>query len=487
MATRIETWLRKQLGDRSVLDALVAAVLAATAAFIGLVYSVNWKFGVAAAGFVTLLAVNLYSLQLAILAVFFAIPMDRLGKLGPESILTWAKLLIAVLILAWGARVLAEKEPRSLEVLLHSPLFLLAVLLQVFALFSVINARDYDIFLGQSVRRVNNFVLFILITTIVDSQKVLRRIFLVFLFAYFFVGLTVLYEIYSGESILATVWGETEVALEYTLSSGQFRVGGPGGDPDFLAVSVLFPTLVAISMMFEPVSRLIKAAVLLVMLLLLISLLATGSRGGLGALLIGAGIFWLFTRMRYKFLIGAAAGLVVVTTALLLSLAGAASTERYTGESGGKSLIYRMGWTKMAMLMIEDHPLVGVGTGNFVTQYNRYSRTVPYVPRSPYWTHNSFLQTWAENGVFAFIAYCGLFVTAAGAMLRVIQRTRDPGLRRLAVLLLSGVCALFFFAGTSNVLENENYWIVFSLVTVTSALTREEIRRRDAASDAQPA
>jgi O-antigen ligase len=488
MVTRIETWLHKQLGDRSVLDALVAAVLAATAAFIGLVYSVNWKFGVAAAGFVTLLAANLYSLQLAILAVFFAIPMDRLGKLGPESILTWAKLLIAVLILAWGARLLAEKQPRSLEVLFHSPLFLLAVLLQVFALFSVINARDYDIFLGQSVRRVNNFVLFILITTIVDSQKVVRRIFLVFLFAYFFVGLTVLYEIYSGESILATVWGETEVALEYTLSSGQFRVGGPGGDPDFLAVSVLFPTLVAINMMFEPVPRLIKAGVLLVLLLLLISLLATGSRGGLGALLIGAGVFWLFTRIRYKYLIGAAAGVVVVTTALLLSLAGAAATERYTGESGGKSLIYRMGWTKMALLMIRDHPLVGVGTGNFVTQYNRYSRTVPYVPRSPYWTHNSFLQTWAENGVFAFIAYAGLFVTAAGAMLRVIQRTRDPGLRRLAVLLLSGVCALFFFAGTSNVLENENYWIVFSLVTVTSALTREEIRRRDAASDAgQPA
>jgi putative inorganic carbon (HCO3(-)) transporter len=138
----------------------------------------------------------------------------------------------------------------------------------------------------------------------------------------------------------------------------------------------------------------------------------------------------------------------------------------------------------MALLMIEDHPLVGVGTGNFVTQYNRYSRTVPYVPRSPYWTHNSFLQTWAENGIVAFIAYAMLFVTAAGAMLRVILTTPDPGLRRLAVLLLSSVCALFFFAGTSNVLENENYWIVFSLVTVTSALAREAVREREGASGA---
>jgi O-antigen ligase len=147
--------------------------------------------------------------------------------------------------------------------------------------------------------------------------------------------------------------------------------------------------------------------------------------------------------------------------------------------------VYRLGWTKMAFLMIQDHPLVGVGTGNFVAQYNRYSRKVPYVPRSPYWTHNSFLQTWAENGVFAFMAYAGLFVTAAGAMLKVIWTTWDPGLRRLAVLMLSAVCALFFFAGTSNVLENENYWIVFSLVTVISALAREQIRGREGGSGAR--
>ena len=39
--------------------------------------------------------------------------------------------------------------------------------------------------------------------------------------------------------------------------------------------------------------------------------------------------------------------------------------------------------------------------------------------------------------------------------------------------MLSTVAALFFFAGTSNVLENENYWIVFSLVTVISGLARK--------------
>jgi O-antigen ligase len=159
---------------------------------------------------------------------------------------------------------------------------------------------------------------------------------------------------------------------------------------------------------------------------------------------------------------------------ILLSFVGTASVERYTGEAGGKSLVYRLGWTEMAFQMIKDHPWVGSGTGNFVKLYNRYSPTIPQIPRDPYWAHNSFLQTWAENGVLAFVAYAALYVVAAGAMLKVIWRTTDPGLRRLAVLLLATVCAYFLFAGTSNILENENYWIVFSMVTVISALAREQ-------------
>lgn len=478
----IRGWLTGSAGRFVLLGALLAGC-----AFVGLIYAVKWQFAVALTGFAVLLVADLYSLQAALLPVFFAIPFDRLGKLGPESPITGAKILLAVLILAWATHMLVKKEGRPLTVLLHSPLFLLASLSLVFSFFSVINAHDYEIFAAQNLRHINNYVLFILIATIVDSQALVRRLFYAFLFAYFFVGLTVLYEIATAQSILQTVWGEERTALEYTLQSGSFRVGGPGGDPDFLAVSVVFPSLVGLSLMFDRIPRVVKAMVMVVMLLLLIAMLATSSRGGLGALLIGAGVFWLFTRMRHKVLIASVAGVVLVVTMIALSVAGTASTERYTGHAGGESLSFRLGWTRMAFMMIRDHPLVGIGTGNFPKQYNRYSPTIPEVPRGPYWTHNSFLQTWAENGVFGFIVYVGLFVTGARAMLRVIRMTADPGLRRIAVLLLSAVTGYFFFASTSNVLENENYWIVFSLITVVSFLAREHREDRTCETMQAPA
>jgi O-antigen ligase len=164
----------------------------------------------------------------------------------------------------------------------------------------------------------------------------------------------------------------------------------------------------------------------------------------------------------------------VVGLIVLVSASGQGSAERFTGKTGGQSIMYRLGWWKMAFMMIEDHPIAGIGTGNFPKEYNRYSPRVPQVPRSPYWTHNSFLQTWAENGTFAFLAYVGLYAVAAGAMLKVIRTATDPVLRGHGVLMLSTVCAYFFFAGTSNILENENYWIVFALAAVVSALAREQ-------------
>jgi O-antigen ligase len=137
-------------------------------------------------------------------------------------------------------------------------------------------------------------------------------------------------------------------------------------------------------------------------------------------------------------------------------------TERYAG-GGTQSINYRVGWMQMAFAMIKEHPVIGIGTGNVPGEYNRYIKESTVVPRQRHWTHNSFLQMWAENGIFGFLVYVSIYVLSAGMMWRVIRKTSDPGTRSLSVLLLAVLTSYFFFAGTSNVIENENYWIVFAM------------------------
>ena len=465
-ASREPGWISRLLQDQGVRRFLFLSVLFGACMFYGVVFSVNWKWGLALACFVIALTFDFWDLRVALLPIFFAIAMDRLGKIG-ETPLTVAKVFIAIYMIAWLTTLTLERKSEPLDAVLQNPVFYLAGFLLALSLASVINAHNIDMFLGQSLRRINNFVLFIILVSVVDSQRVVRWIFYVMIFAYFLVGLTTMYELMTEQSILLTVWGEEDTALEFTLQSDSFRIGGPGGDPDFLAISIIFPSLICLRVLFDKNRFLVKAPAAVTLLMLTIAILATGSRGGLVSWLFALGLFWLFTEMRWKFLIASGAMVLVILLLAILTLTtSSGSSGRFTGETGGTSVKYRLGWWKIAGMMIEDHPWMGIGTGNFPTTAARYRPFVPQVPRAPYWTHNSILQTWAENGVLAFVTYVGIYVVAALMMLRVIHRARDATLRKLATTMLAAVGGYFMFAGSSNILENENYWIVFALSTI---------------------
>ncbi len=448
----------------------------------GLIFSIKWKIGIALLFLIIILIINLYSLEIGIIPVFFLLPFDRLGKIAPESSITFAKIFIGLLIISWFVNVLITKDRTPLSRLKDNPLFIITLLFLVFSLFSIINAHDYDVFLKQIVRRISNIILLFLIINIVNRKELLLKILGGILLAYIFVGLTGLYEMSSGQSILETVWGERETALEYTLpAGGGFRIAGPGGDPGFLALSVIFPALIAFTFLYMRKSKFTRTLLILFIMLMFLIMLATGSRGGLLSLLIGISVLWFFTKMKWKYTIAILGVLILPIFILIISLANPSSpTERYTGSAGSKSVIYRIGFSRMAFSMIKDHPIVGVGTGNFTSEYYRYLRKNPIVPRdAPYHAHNGFLQMWAENGIFGFLVYIALFFVSAGMMVTVIKNTNDQVIRSLAVLFLSCVSSHFFFAGTSNVLENENYWIVFAFTIIVYNLYNEQQRIKE--------
>ncbi len=130
----------------------------------------------------------------------------------------------------------------------------------------------------------------------------------------------------------------------------------------------------------------------------------------------------------------------------------------------------------MAFDMITDHPFIGIGTGNVPGEYNRYIRGIPNVPRQRHWTHNSFLQMWAENGILGFLNYVSIFILSIAMMWKVIKNATVASTKNLGILLLAALLSYFFFAGTSNVLENENYWIVFALCYVVYDFFRNETK-----------
>jgi O-antigen ligase len=128
---------------------------------------------------------------------------------------------------------------------------------------------------------------------------------------------------------------------------------------------------------------------------------------------------------------------------------------------------------KMALGMIKDNPILGVGTGNFVEAYNRY--LVPEVPRSPYWMHNTYLQVWAENGTLGILAYLSIYVVSFLNLYKAMKLSRDRTVRVMSITFLSLLIGLSLSAAVSNVLTDELYWLVFTFSFIILGLSKRTV------------
>ena len=126
-------------------------------------------------------------------------------------------------------------------------------------------------------------------------------------------------------------------------------------------------------------------------------LLLTKSRAGYLAVVAGAGLLWCVARLekggpRARFLWGGAAAVALL--AILGASTGALDREVFS--EAGKSLGYRMQYWQSTLSMIHDHPLLGVGPGQFQDHYTTYK--LPEASEEVQDPHNFLLEVWATAG-----------------------------------------------------------------------------------------
>ena len=139
----------------------------------------------------------------------------------------------------------------------------------------------------------------------------------------------------------------------------------------------------------------------------------------------------------------------------------------------------------MAVYMFLDHPVIGVGSGNFVEHYTSYIReyggSIKDEMRNP---HNYYLEIAAEHGLIGLLLFSG-FMFVALARLRfargLFQRVGDHRLAELAVALQIGflgymVSALFLHGSYPRLL-----WLQVSLVIITAAIAKQSLTEHSTA------
>jgi O-antigen ligase len=313
------------------------------------------------------------------------------------------------------------------------PLVLPIAAVFVTSIMSMAGSTEHFIGLTAFWAQVQLLLIYLLVLNCVRTEDQLRST----LKLLFFV-LAVQCVVYYIESIFQVTFiltGETRAAGQLARPGGTVGTT-PSGFTDFILPLLLVATALFFRPRLSVRSTYYLGALVVLGLGALALTLTRAAWGGFGLALIWMVVFGHRQRMvsRAKLIALIASGLLIVAVAaprIIMRLEGAPTDASYNE---------RLALMKMAINVIEVHPIFGVGLGAYEMTYKHY--LTPDLTGKWQWTvHNYYLLRTAETGILGGLAWLLLLATA----LRQAIRGRDsphPLVRTLSVGWSSGIVAL---------------------------------------------
>lgn len=262
-----------------------------------------------------------------------------------------------------------------------------------------------------------------------------------------------------GSSVIS-LWGLWEfVARHAQLQDG--RLNSVFGTPNYHALLTVPIIVLLLGVVLR--ERSWRPLFIVAIAVNLLALYFTFSYGGYVALAAGIAVIGLLSRVYRKY-VAIIAGLVIVVG---LSQIGTDKFRRLGDFTGRSSAHVRVQIWQASWRIIREHPLIGVGPGNFESAYRE---AIPHIVFPPLeWLvalpHNFALATASQTGVIGSILFLWLFV----AFFRVAwknQTFRGPLVAAMVALLVHGLVDTPYF-------KNDLALLFFALVVLT-LIPREE-------------
>jgi tetratricopeptide (TPR) repeat protein len=130
--------------------------------------------------------------------------------------------------------------------------------------------------------------------------------------------------------------------------------------------------------------------------------------------------------------------------------------------------VFRLKIWGLTTKMIADHPITGVGAGNWkihsAEYYNQYDYNFEKDQLNWLRPHNDYLWVFAEKGIFGFLFFISIFAFAIVYILKIIFSDTGPEKRTLAMFLLSGLICYLTVSFFTFPLERINQQAYLALI-----------------------
>jgi O-antigen ligase len=444
---------------------LLAAGLLGSALLVGVVagYSPPLAIGLTL-GFV-FLVVAMANLTAGICLFAAATFIETILPAEAEGTLSVPKLLGLVLVLSWFALMTAGERERRERLFSPPPFLYVLILFVAWAAISAVWAEDSGAAIEASTRYLPNALLFLIVFAGVHNREQL---------------LWVLGSLVVGACV-AAVYGM--VAGAPAEDPGRVAIGNANETAASLVAGGTLAAALALALRGKPVLRFLTT---IAVPLCVFAVFLTLSRGGLvslGAALVAA-IF--MARRRRSAVIALAACAVLSAVIYFGAFASFEARERVLELQGGtgRTDIWTVGWR-----MVEDHPVRGIGAGNFPIASIHYLLEPgallrdEFIVDDPKVAHNTYLNVLAELGVIGLGLFLTVIAFSLWCAIRAVgfaARAEDPQLEVLArglVVVIVALLAADFFGSHQY---SKQLWLVLSLCPALLEISRVELASRHA-------
>ena len=439
------------------------------AVIVGVTAGVEPKLAIAASFALAFVVVVIADLNAGLVVFTFLAFLEIVPFGGPA--LSFTKLLGLLLLISWLA-VLGARRRMAFDPRVMRPLTYLLAGLLAWILFSATWADEPSETLLALSRYGLNAMLFVIVVTAVRERST----------ALWLVG--------------AFVAGTAVAALYGIASPGRFeaqygRLESAALDPNELAAVLVPASAVCLFVVLGlPRAPLVRVAAAAVGLLCGATIMLTVSRGGLIALTIAL-LVAIFVAGRWWWQVALVSGAIAASA--FIYFAGFASPQavdhlKATTQGSERVQEGRLTIWQVAWRIVEDHPIRGVGGGNFAGTSAQYVLEPGLTPRTdlvlnnPSVVHNTYLETLAELGIVGLTLYVALVGFCVAALLRaarIFARLRDVTMELLSRGLIAAVVGLLVADIFISDQFSKALWLLLALGPALLMLARR-MRQEDA-------
>ncbi len=214
-------------------------------------------------------------------------------------------------------------------------------------------------------------------------------------------------------------------------------------------------------------------------LLIVVGVALTQSRGGAIAMVIAVAVWLWFQGGRWRLAI------LILPIGIVLAVALTGSAQRFEqlrsidDPSQSTEFRGRLSENIAAFRMWQDHPVLGIGAGQFPSNYRAYAAKIGLDARSERNAHNSYLQAAAETGTLGLLSFLGMIGAGLWCGLRARARLLEKGLVSAAgctEALIAGLVGYLCAAVLLHQAFPEYLWAWLGLLAGTLVLSGYRMR-----------